>query len=239
MTKGKLYLIPSWLSEENSSAQFPVDTLEATHGLTHFIVERAKTARHFLKSIGYPHHFDEVDMRELDKHGQDDLDYLLEACIQGHDCGLLSEAGVPAVADPGGIVVSAAHERGIEVVPLIGPSSMLLALMASGMNGQRFTFHGYLPREEGELKKQLRWMEQESQQKDTTHLFIETPYRNDKLMASICNVLQSNTQLSVAVELTGAEQSVRKKSIGEWKKITQTIGKKPAVFLLFAGNLKT
>lgn len=239
MSKGKLYLIPSWLSEENSSDQFPADTLSAIHTLTHFIAERAKTARHFLKSVDYPHHFDDVDIRELDKHGEDDLGYLLEACEQGHDCGLLSEAGVPAVADPGGIIVDSAHAKGIEVVPLIGPSSLLLALMASGMNGQRFTFHGYLPREEGELKKRLRWMEQDSQQQDTTHLFIETPYRNDKLMSSICSSLHSKTQLTVAADLTSDGQSIRKMSVGEWKKLSQNISKKPVVFLLFAGNLKT
>ncbi len=239
MQKGRLILIPSWLHEANSQSQFPGDTLAVTHGLTHFIVERAKTARHFLKSIAYPIPFDDTQMMELDKHAIDDTDRLLQSCMDGHDTGLISEAGVPGVADPGGMLVDAAHRKGIRVVPMIGPSSILLALMASGMNGQRFTFHGYLERDERDLTVQLKELEQDSRKNDTTHIFIETPYRNDKMLTALMRVLAPSTRLCAAIDLTAPDQQVINMSIEEWKRSKKLIGKKPAVFLLFSGKLST
>lgn len=239
MSKGRLYLIPSWLHEGNSRQQFPDDTMQVAHRLTCFIVERAKTARHFLKQIDYPHHFDSVEMLELDKHGIDDHDRLLQPCVEGRDTGLLSEAGVPGVADPGGMLVEAAHRKGIEVIPLIGPSSILLALMASGMNGQRFTFHGYLERDDRALMHQLREMEQESRQNHTTHIFIETPYRNDKMLAVLLKGLGPQTRLCVAANLTAPDQEIVSKPVSEWKKMKKSFGKKPAVFLVFSGDLQS
>ncbi|MEQ9187432.1 MAG: SAM-dependent methyltransferase [Cryomorphaceae bacterium] len=238
-SRGKLILIPSWLHEANSAAQFPGDTLKTTHGLTYFIVERAKTARHFLKRIAYPTPFDDTHMLELDKHALDDTDRLLQPCMEGHDTGLISEAGVPGVADPGGMLVDAAHRKGIQVVPLIGPSSILLALMASGMNGQRFTFHGYLDRDERILATQLKEMEQDSRKNNTTHMFIETPYRNDKLLSALLKHLAGSTRLCTAIDLTAPEQQIVNMSAEEWKRSKKSIGKKPAVFLLFSGELST
>jgi 16S rRNA (cytidine1402-2'-O)-methyltransferase len=237
MTLGKLILIPSWLHEENSAAQFPLDALNQVYALRLFIAERAKTARRFLKAIDYPHPLSEVQMMELNKHQEDDVHRLLAPCLNGQEVGLISEAGVPAVADPGGIIVDTAHRMGIQVVPLIGPSSLLLALMASGMNGQRFTFHGYLSRSEHDLQKELRAMEQDSRQLNTTHFFIETPYRNDKLMATMLRSLAPTTELSAAVNLTSPSQWIRKMTVLEWKKSGVQIGKQPAVFLLFAGKI--
>lgn len=237
MKKGRLILIPSALAESNGTAQFPQHTLEATFQLMHFIAERAKTARHFLKSIDYPHAFDGVVVMELNKHGEDNLNELLQFCEQGIDTGLISEAGVPGVADPGGIIVREAYRKGIEIVPLIGPSSLLLALMASGMNGQNFHFHGYLPREEADLIKKIKTLELHSKQDDVTQMFIETPYRNDKLLAALLKHLAPQTDMCIAANLTAPNQSIVTKSVELWKKSGIILGKKPAVFLLFSGKL--
>lgn len=237
MKKGQLILIPSALADTNSARQFPQDTLDETFALKHFVTERAKTARHFLKAIGYPHHFSEVEVMELNKHGEDDLRHLLQYCEQGIDTGLISEAGVPGVADPGGIIVREAHRRGIEIVPLIGPSSLLLALMGSGMNGQNFHFHGYLPREDVELIKTIKTLEAQSRQEDVTQMFIETPYRNDKLLPVLLKHLSPQTDLCVAANLTAPNESIVTKSVELWKKSGIVLGKKPAVFLLFSGKL--
>jgi len=237
VNKGRLILIPSALAETNSAKQFPQDTLDETFALKHFVAERAKTARHFLKSIGYPHHFSEVEVMELNKHGEDDLPQLLQFCEQGIDTGLISEAGVPGVADPGGIIVREAHRRGIGIVSLIGPSSLLLALMGSGMNGQNFHFHGYLPREDADLIKFIKTLEVQSRQEDVTQMFIETPYRNDKLLPALLKHLSPQTDLCVASNLTAPNESIVTKSIELWRKSGIVLGKKPAVFLLFSGKL--
>jgi len=237
VNKGRLILIPSALAETNSAKQFPQDTLDETFALKHFVAERAKTARHFLKSIGYPHHFSEVEVMELNKHGEDDLPQLLQFCEQGIDAGLISEAGVPGVADPGGIIVREAHRRGIGIVSLIGPSSLLLALMGSGMNGQNFHFHGYLPREDADLIKFIKTLEVQSRQEDVTQMFIETPYRNDKLLPALLKHLSPQTDLCVASNLTAPNESIVTKSIELWRKSGIVLGKKPAVFLLFSGKL--
>lgn len=234
---GKLYLIPSALSETNAKQFLAPETLEVIFGLKHFIVERAKTARHFLKSIQYPTHFDEAVMRELDKHNDDNVAELLQDCVAGHDVGIISEAGVPGVADPGGIIVRAAHSRGIEICPLIGPSSILLALMAAGMNGQRFSFYGYLPRNEGELVSVLKNLEQESKRENVTQMFIETPYRNDKMLAVLLKHLHPNTNLCLASNLTAPDQMIVTKTIADLKKSKLVLEKKPTVFLLFSGVL--
>lgn len=236
---GKLYLIPSALSEANARQYLAPETIVVLNGLTHFVVERAKTARHFLKSIDYPHHFDEVEMIELDKHEHDDTDLMLAACLRGKNVGLLSEAGVPGVADPGGVIVNAAHEKGIEVCPLIGPSSILLALMASGMNGQRFSFHGYLPRKEHELAKALKNLETESRRENCSQIFIETPYRNDKMVQNLLKSLHPNTQLCIASNINTPTQFIKTKPISIWKKTKVDLQKNPTVFVLFSGVLSS
>lgn len=239
--KPTLYLVPSGLGNERVIQQLPQHTLDVISSLDHFIVERAKTARHFLRAAGYKKHFDEVVMLELDKHKkQQRFDELLAPMSDGHSMGVISEAGVPGVADPGGETVKEAYERGFLVSPLIGPSSILLALMASGMNGQHFEFHGYLHRDEGPLAQQLRKMESESELVNKTQVFIETPYRNDKLMASLLKVLKPDTQLSIATNVTCPNEFIQTKSVADWKRSNPQIGKNPTVFSLFSGkNFRT
>ena len=236
MSKGQLVLIPSALSANKPRQYLPERSLEWIFDLTHFIAERSKTARQFLKSLDFPKPMSEIHVVELHKHQEEDYNELLQPCLEGINVGLLSEAGVPGVADPGGGVVRAAHDLGIDAVPLIGPSSLLLALMASGMNGQKFTFHGYLPKDDKSLHKALTQMEGESRRENTTHMFIETPFRNQKLHATLLKVLSSDTRLSVSVELTSNNEVNRSKSIQEWKKIKINLDKKPTVFLIYSGE---
>jgi 16S rRNA (cytidine1402-2'-O)-methyltransferase len=236
MSKGQLILIPSALSQNKPRQFLPERSLEWIFDLSHFIAERSKTARQFLKSLDYPKPMSEIEVVELHKHQEEDYNDLLQPCLDGINVGLLSEAGVPGVADPGGGVVRAAHDLGIEVVPLIGPSSLLLALMASGMNGQKFTFHGYLPKDDKALHKALNQMEADSRRENTTHMFIETPFRNQKLHASLLKILSPETWLSISVELTSNNEVNRSKTIREWQKTKINLDKKPAVFLVYSGE---
>lgn len=232
-------MIPSFLAEDNSVAHFPNSTLEQIISLDSFIVERSKTARRFLRAIGFDKDFESVQLQELDKHSRDDVDALLKPCLQGIDVGLISEAGVPGVADPGGLIIRAAQAKRIKVVPLIGGSSILLALMASGMNGQHFEFHGYLPRNEQELAKSLKMLEAKSIQDGCTQIFIETPYRNDRMMESLKKYLHPNTDVCIASNITASDELIITKTISEWRKTNTLIGKKPTVFLLYSGKLES
>lgn len=239
MKKGRLILVPAALSEHDPQAVLPPHTLAQCHAVQYFIAERAKTARHYLKAIGHPLPMAALQITELNKHGDDDPEALLSPCTEGMDVALVSEAGVPGVADPGGIIVRKAHQLEIEVVPLVGPSSLLLALMASGMNGQRFAFHGYLAREEQELARQLRQLENQSRTESVTQMFIETPYRNDKMFEALLKYLHPGTDLCIAANITAPDQYIATRSIAEWKKIKINIDRKPAVFLIFSGKLTT
>lgn len=236
MEKGRLYLVPAALSENKPSSFLPPATLEIVYELSNFIAERAKTARHYLKDIGYPKSLNEAHVEELNKHGQDDYYALLQPCLNGQDIALLSEAGVPAVADPGWELVQFAHALQIEVVPLVGPSSILLALMASGFNGQRFAFHGYLAKDDHDLAKQLKQLEAESRSQNVTQIFIETPYRNHKMLDALLRHLTNNCSLSIAINLTSDDQKIISKTVSEWKKSKINFDRKPAVFLIYAGK---
>lgn len=233
---GTLYLIPVPLGPTPPQETLHPNILAVIRPLTHFVVEQAKTARAFLKAAGTDKPLQELQLEELNEHTRADaLDRLLAPLRAGHDVGLLSEAGCPAVADPGANLVAAAQKENIRVVPLIGPSSLLLALMASGLNGQRFAFQGYLPAKEGERLKTLRDLESESRKRQQTQLFIETPYRNRQMFDSILAACQPATRLTVATDLTLPGESVRTRSIGEWKKQTPPdIERRPTVFLLLA-----
>lgn len=237
MSRGRLILIPAALSDANPGSMLPQATVEVLFHTKVFIAERAKTARHYLKSIAYPHPMSEISVFELNKHGDDDVRHMLSPCLAGHDCGLISEAGVPGVADPGEHIVRAAHEIGIEVMPLVGPSSLLLALMSCGMNGQRFSFHGYLAKDENALSVQLRQLESESVRDSVTQMFIETPYRNEKMMGVLMKSLHPDTLLCVAANLTASNQFILTKKIAEWKRLKFNFDRKPAVFLIFAGKI--
>jgi len=233
---GILYLIPVPLGPTAPQESLPANVLVTLRPLTHFVVEQAKTARAFLKAAGTDTPLQELQLEELNEHTKADaLDRLLTPLRAGHDVGLLSEAGCPAVADPGANLVALAQKENIRVVPLIGPSSLLLALMASGLNGQRFAFQGYLPAKEAERTKALRDLESESRKRKQTQLFIETPYRNQAMFESILQTCLPTTQLTVATDLTLNSELVLTRTIAQWKKQTPPeIERRPTVFLLLA-----
>lgn len=233
---GTLYLIPVPLGPTPPQDSLHPAVLATIRPLTHFVVEQAKTARAFLKAAGTEQPLQALQLEELNEHTRPDaLDRLLAPLRAGHDIGLLSEAGCPAVADPGANLVAAAQQEDIRVVPLIGPSSLLLALMASGLNGQRFAFQGYLPAKEGERLKALRELESESRKRQQTQLFIETPYRNLQMFDGILAACQATTRLTVATDLTLPSESVKTRTIAQWKKQTPPdIERRPTVFLLLA-----
>lgn len=233
---GTLYLIPVPLGPTAPQDSLPANVLATVRPLTYFVVEQAKTARAFLKAAGTDTPLQELQLEELNEHTKADaLDRLLAPLRSGHDVGLLSEAGCPAVADPGANLVALAQQENIRVVPLIGPSSLLLALMASGLNGQRFAFLGYLPAKEAERTKALRDLESDSRKHKQTQLFIETPYRNKAMFEGILQTCSPTTRLTVATDLTLPSESVATLTIAQWKKKTPPeIERRPTVFLLLA-----
>ncbi len=236
---GKLYLIPTNLADPFTPVSIlPNNVISTALTLNHYIAENAKTARAFLKAIGISRPLQEVSIIELEKHinqaANDSAHTLLAPLLAGFDVGLVSEAGAPAVADPGAIVVAAAHEAGIQVIPLVGPSSILLGLMASGLNGQKFAFHGYLPQEKTARTKAIAELERESKQKKMTQMFIETPYRNAPLFTDLIATLNPGTQLCVATNLTGLNESVQTMQVAKWRLHQQEIEKVPTLFLFLA-----
>lgn len=236
MSTGTLYLIPVPLGPGAPEAVLPPPVLEHIRPLRHFVVENAKSARAFLKAAGTALPLQELQLGELNEHTRPDaLERLLEPLLAGNDVGLVSEAGCPAVADPGADLVALAQRKGIRVAPLVGPSSLLLALMASGLNGQRFAFHGYLPAKEPERQKTLRDLESESRKRRQTQIFIETPYRNRQMLDSLLQACQPTTRITVATDLTLPGESVLTHTAAQWKKETPPdIERRPTVFLLLA-----
>jgi 16S rRNA (cytidine1402-2'-O)-methyltransferase len=226
---GTLYLIPVALGGDNAASLLPAATLEAARALRTFIVENAKSARAFLTAIAHPGPLQKLNFHALDEHTRD-VEPLLALLLSGEDCGLMSEAGSPAVADPGAALVRRAHQAGIRVVPLAGPSSILLALMASGMNGQRFAFHGYLPVEQAARARAIRALEARSSEE--TQIFIETPYRNGALLAALLEHCRGDTLLCIAADLTLPDELVAAQTIDAWKKKPPMLDRRPAVFLL-------
>jgi len=233
---GRLFLLPAWLVDESDpAAVLPVPVLERIRTLDAFVVENAKSARRFLAACGHPRPMREVAMAELNEHTPGAaVAALLEPALAGRDLGLLSEAGVPAVADPGAALVALAHERGVAVVPCVGPSSILLALMASGLQGQRFRFVGYLPAEAAARRAAIGELERQSARDGETQIFIETPYRNEALLADLVAACRPATRLCVAADLTGPSEWIRSEAIGGWRAAPATIGKRPAIYLLLA-----
>jgi len=233
---GTLYLIPVPLGATAPEAVLPAPVLEQIRPLTHFVVENAKSARAFLKAVCTVQPLQSLQLEELNEHTpQAALHKLLEPLLVGHDVGLVSEAGCPAVADPGADLVALAQKNGIRVVPLVGPSSLLLALMASGLNGQRFAFLGYLPSKPMERAKALRDIEAESRKHHQTQLFIETPYRNRQMLDTLLATCQPSTRLTLATDLTLPSERIVTLTIAEWKKRTPPdIERRPTVFLLLA-----
>jgi 16S rRNA (cytidine1402-2'-O)-methyltransferase len=235
---GRLVLVPSWIDEQAPiEATLPAGVLARIRALHDFVVEDARSARRFLAACAHPVPMREIAMAELNEHtAERDVSALLEPVRAGRDLGLLSEAGAPAVADPGARLVAAAHAEGVEVVPLVGPSSILLALMASGLEGQRFRFAGYLPAETAARREAIVRLEQRSALDDETQVFIETPYRNDAMLASLLEACRPDTRLAVAAALTGDGQSVRMQAVERWRRSVSQLGKRPAIFLLQAAR---
>jgi 16S rRNA (cytidine1402-2'-O)-methyltransferase len=238
-TLGTLYLLPIGLASPGETSQdwqewLPATTRERACGLQYFVVENAKTARASLKGLGHPTPLRELDIQELTAQTTDaDLEAYLAPLLAGHDMGLMSEAGCPAIADPGALLVRTAHRLRLPVKPLVGPSSLLLSLMASGLDGQRFAFHGYLPAREPERSKAIQSLEKESVRHKQTQLFIETPYRNAALFQALVQHSQPGTRLCVASDLTLPSESIRTDSIAGWRKTSPpSLDKRPTVFLM-------
>ncbi|MEK7792426.1 MAG: SAM-dependent methyltransferase [Pseudomonadota bacterium] len=230
---GTLYLIPTPISQESLAWVMPAAVQQRVAQITCYIVEHPKTARLFLKQIGCNIPLQEIKMQVLDEHTTEkDLLPLLDPLLAGVDVGMLSEAGCPAVADPGAGLVRLAHKKNIRVMPLVGPSSILLALMASGLNGQRFTFHGYLPIETEARAARIIELEKLSIRQDQTQIFIETPYRNQKLLEQLLKVCRESTDLCVASHLTDPGERITTKSIREWKRDLPDLNRIPMIFLI-------
>ena len=231
MNKGTLYLIPTLLGQDTADV-IPQSSREVVHKLTEFIVEQEKPARHFLKAIGYPLSLDELTLHPLNKHTPpEDIMHYLAAAEKGEDMGLLSDAGSPAVADPGAEIVKLAHLKNIRVVPLAGPSSILLALMSSGFNGQHFTFLGYLPIQQNERIKAIKQLETDAYRSHTTQIFMETPFRNQHMLKDIVANCKADTSLCIACDLTLPTEFIQTKTVSEWMQRLPDLHKRPTIFL--------
>jgi 16S rRNA (cytidine1402-2'-O)-methyltransferase len=231
--KATLYLIPNTLGNPDTSSTIPAVITERINHIQVYIVENLRNARRYLKSLNRDLDIDSLTFFELNKHSaENEIPNFLDPAMQGADTGVISEAGLPGVADPGAVVVRMAHEKGIKVVPLTGPSSLLLALMASGLNGQAFTFHGYLPVKRPERMRKIRELEQVCHRTGETQIFMEAPYRNDALLADLLEVCAANTSLCVAADLTLDSEFVQTHPVSNWKKTKPSLHKRPVIFLL-------
>lgn len=237
---GKLYLVPALLGGTLAEQVIPLGTLEKVRALRFFVVENVRTARRMLGKMHMPCPIDELEFVELDKHNPENPDLLayLGKALDGQDIGLMSEAGSPCVADPGALIVELAHQAGIQVVPLTGPNAMILALMASGFNGQSFCFHGYLPIKNPERIQKIKELEHRSMMNNETELFIETPFRNNAMIEDLVKNCRPNTMLCVASNITTEDEKIVSKPISEWKSIKYDWNKKPAVFLIYCDKYR-
>ena len=231
--RGKLYLIPTTLGENEPLEVMPYSVKTIVELLDHYVVENEKSARRFIKKITPKKVQSSLVMMKLDKYASEiETQSYLDFCNQGVSVGLLSEAGVPAVADPGASIVKLAHEKGIQVVPLVGPSSILMALMASGLNGQNFAFNGYLPIDNSERKKGIKALEKLSIDKNQSQIFIETPYRNQKMFTDLKSVLSPGTLLCIAIDISLPNEYIKTFTIAHWKKQSPDLHKRPAIFII-------
>ncbi len=231
---GRLFLIPSLLGDGPVEDVLPPALGKQLTGILHYVVEDLRTARRFLKKVDSTINIDALSFGLLNEHTrEEDIPALFTPLLEGHDMGLISEAGTPCIADPGAALVAMAHANDVRVIPLTGPSSIILALMASGFNGQNFVFHGYLPVEQKSRMAAIKILEQEAYRRDQTQVFIETPYRNMKLLESILNTCLPETRLCIAANLTTDMEMIRTMTVAVWKKKPPAIHKQPAVFLLY------
>jgi 16S rRNA (cytidine1402-2'-O)-methyltransferase len=232
--KGKIYLIPTIIAEDTIEQAIPVHVRHVAASLDYFLAENIRTARRYLSALEIGKPIESLRFEQLDKNtSEQQIAQLLKPALEGKSVGILSEAGCPGVADPGALAVDYAHAHDIQVVPLVGPSSILMALMASGFNGQSFAFHGYLPIEKGKRGKAIKALEKDAERMDQTQIFMETPYRNNKLLEDLLSNLSPNTKLCVARDITGQSELVQTKRVGEWKNTElPDLHKVPTVFLL-------
>ncbi|MBK3519690.1 SAM-dependent methyltransferase [Carboxylicivirga marina] len=231
--KGQLYLIPNTLGESPIERNLPQDTIDIIRSIKHFVVENVRSARRFLKKVDKNIDIDDLTFFVLDKHtNPNDIPGFLKPAYNGNKLGLLSEAGCPGVADPGADVVKLAHENKVQVIPLVGPSSILLSVMASGLNGQSFAFNGYIPLKKGEVGKHIKHLEERSIREKQTQLFIEAPYRNIKVLQEILAACRPQTRLCIACDITLETEFIQTKTIAQWKSKLPEINKRPAIFLI-------
>ena len=231
--KGNLYLIPCTLGENSPLEVLPLLVKKAVENIEHYIVEHEKSARRFIKAVVSKKQQSSLHIEEINKFTKpQDIPQMLEPCLKGQDVGVISDAGCPGIADPGAAVVVEAHKNGIKVVPLVGPSSILLAMMASGFNGQNFAFNGYLPIDKVERKAKIKQLEKRSIQENQSQLFIETPYRNNQMLQSLTTTLQKNTEICVACDITLATEYIRTAPAQHWKRIKVDLHKRPTMFII-------
>lgn len=232
---GCLFLIPNIIAENTENAVIGARVREELSNIKYFLAENVRTARRYLKSLNVYESIEPLDFQVLNKDTEySELDSLCQPLKEGYHMAIVSDSGCPGIADPGALAVRYAHENNIQVIPLVGPSSLLLALMASGLNGQRFAFHGYLPIEQKESSRVIKELEKESRHRNQSQLFIETPYRSNSLFRTLLNSLSANTLLCVAVNITSSSENIKTRSINEWRNIKHEVPKEPVVFLFLA-----
>ncbi|WP_299620175.1 SAM-dependent methyltransferase [uncultured Tenacibaculum sp.] len=232
---GKLYLIPTTLGDTEPLEVMPISVKKVIERLDYFIVENEKTARRYIKKITPNKSQASLNFMMIDKYSHElETRNYLDVCDEGISVGILSEAGVPGVADPGATVIKQAHEKGIQVIPLVGPSSILMAIMSSGLNGQNFAFNGYLPIDKSDRKRKIKELEKLSRDKEQSQLFIETPYRNNKMLEDLKATLQSNTQLCVACDISLPSEYIKTFPVSKWKTEKIDLHKRPAIFIIQA-----
>ena len=231
--KGKLYLIPTTLGDNEPLEVLPLSVKKVIEELDYFIVENEKTARRFIKQITPRKSQPSLTILKLDKYADKlEVRTYLDACLNGISIGLLSEAGVPAIADPGAEIVKLAHEKNIRVIPLVGPSSIILAMMASGFNGQNFAFNGYLPIDASERKAAIKGLERLSKEKNQSQIFIETPYRNEKMLTDLKSTLTPTAKLCIACDITLNTEYIRTLEVKDWKSENPNLHKRPTIFII-------
>lgn len=232
---GRLFLIPSILGDNEPLEVLPISIKGAIESIDHYVVENEKSARRFIKKISPRKSQSKLKIETLNKFTEPAaIPTFLRPCLDGYDIGVLSDAGCPGIADPGADMVKIAHEKNIRVIPMVGPSSILLAMMASGFNGQNFAFTGYLPIENAERKKAIKNLEKTSRETQQAQIFIETPYRNDKLFEELLKTLSGNTRLCVACDITLPSEQIATKTVSEWKHMKWELHKRPTIFIVQA-----
>ena len=232
---GKLYLLPSPLGDNDPAEVIPAPVLELLKGIDTYVVEELRTVRRYLSRAGLKGHVDALHLTELNEHTtKAEVEAMAALFEEGQSVGLITEAGLPAVADPGSALVALCHRQGIRVVPFVGPSSLMMALMGSGLNGQSFAFLGYLPAKTDERRAAIKTIEKQSAAQHQTQIFIETPYRNDAMMEDLLRICAPGTRLCIAADITLPEETILTRAIAQWRKNPLTLGKRPCVFLILA-----